>query len=174
MRRPVKRDEVAAAARHAVAARRIGEGKSCKCGESRPEALIEGSNPIGCVECERKRRGHSTVDRHHVAGEANDPITTPILVNDHRARLSVDQYDWPKKTTENVDGSPLLAAAASIRGFVDTVVYLLEELLLKHAETLEAFDAYLIRNLGRKWWLKTELKQFAPKRRSAHATHPKH
>jgi hypothetical protein len=72
--------------------------------------------------------------------------------------------DWPKETRENPDGSPLLAAAGAIRGFVDTVVYLLENLLLRHANVLEEVDAYLVRSLGRKWWLKTDLKKFAPKR----------
>jgi hypothetical protein len=72
--------------------------------------------------------------------------------------------DWPKETRENPDGSPLLAAAASIRGFVDTIVYLLENLLLRHAEILEKIDAYFVGHSGRKWWLKTDLKGFAPKR----------
>jgi hypothetical protein len=72
--------------------------------------------------------------------------------------------DWPKETLENPDGSPLLASAARKRGFADTSVYLIERLIHGDAEMLEVLDAYLVRTLGRKWWLKTELKQFAPKR----------
>lgn len=98
-----------------------------------------------------------------MAGKANDPTTIPIRVNDHRARLSVDQMDWPKETRENPDRSPLLASAARKRGYADTSVYLIEQLVLRDAEMLEALDAYLVRTLGRKWWRKTDLNQFAPK-----------
>lgn len=137
--------------------------KKCACGETR-QLTFAGPKAKRCVECERKKKDRKTTDNHHVAGKANDPITISVPVNDHRARLSVDQMDWPKEARENPDGSPLLAAAGAIRGFVDTVVYLLENLLLKHADILEKVDAYLVRTLGRKWWLKTNLKQFAPKR----------
>jgi hypothetical protein len=104
------------------------------------------------------------MDKHHVAGQANNPTTIPIDVNDHRARLSDDQCDWPKQTRENPDGSPLIAGAGCLRGFVDTVVYLIERLVLWVADMLEKLDAYLVQKLGRKWWVKTELNQFAPKR----------
>jgi len=162
MRKIPKCDPSAVCVREAIARRRIGE-KRCGCGEARALAFASRKSKL-CSECKRKRRGHKTTDNHHVAGEANNPITIPIPVNDHRAQLNVDQTDWPKETLENPDGSPLLAAAAAIRGFVDTVVYLLEKLLLRHAEILEKVDAYLVRTLGRKWWLKTELRQLAPKR----------
>jgi hypothetical protein len=66
------------------------------------------------------------MDAHHVAGKANSPVTVPVPVNDHRACLSVAQADWPKSTLMNVHGSPLLAAAACVRGFVDMVFYLIE------------------------------------------------
>jgi hypothetical protein len=161
MRKIPKRDPSSAFTREAIARRRIGD-KKCVCGETRPLAFANRRAKL-CGECKRKRRGHKTTDDHHVAGKANGPITIPVQVNDHHARLSVDQMDWPKETRENPDGSPLLAAAGAIRGFVDTVVYLLEKLLLRHAEILEKIDAYLVRTLGRKWWLKTDLKQFAPK-----------
>ncbi len=158
------RDPIRAYAQKATAARRVGMGKKCACGEARPEALLPGSKPTICSACERKKHGKTTEDRHHVASKANDPTTIPVPVNDHRARLSVDQYDWPKETRENPDASPLLAAAGCIRGFVDVVVYLVERLLLRQADMLESLDAYLVMKLGRKWWVKTELNQFAPKR----------
>jgi hypothetical protein len=136
----------------------------CGCGEARPEVLIPNSKPTVCAECKRKSRGAKTMDDHHVAMKANNPTTIPVAVNDHRVELSVAQDDWPKKTRENLDGSPLLAAAGCVRGFVDTVVYLIERLLLWVADMLEKLDAYLAQNLGQKWWVKTELNQFAPKR----------
>jgi len=161
-KKPPPRDPIGAYVRRTTAARRIGD-KKCACGETRPEAFAKGKS-TACARCKRKRRRHARTDKHHVAGKANDPTTVPVDVNDHRARLTQDQLGWPKETRDNHDGSPLLAAAGSIRGFIDTAVYLLEKLLLRHAEILERIDAYLLRRLWRKWWLKTELKQFSPKR----------
>jgi hypothetical protein len=104
------------------------------------------------------------MDDHHVAGKASSPLTVSVPVNDHRADLSVSQYDWPKETRENPDGSPLLAAAASIRGFIDTVVYLVEKGLRWVAELLERLNALLTEKFGPGWWLGTSLEKFAPKR----------
>ena len=85
-------------------------------------------------------------------------------VNDHRAELSVAQYDWPKLTRENPDGCFLLAGAGCIRGFTDTVVYLIRTSLLWIAEMLESLSAFLVEKMGAKWWIGTPLEQFAPKR----------
>jgi len=150
--------------RRATAERRVGVDAQCACGEKRPESLIPRSNPIICAECKRKSRRQTTLDKHHVAGEANSPVTMAVPTNDHRARLSVDQYDWPRKTLENSDGSPLLAGAACIRGFADCILYLIEELLLWIAEMLESLDAIQVQKSGPNWWHKTELERFKPKR----------
>jgi len=117
-----------------------------------------------CAECWRKQREQSTLDDHHFAGASNSPMTIPIPVNDHRADLSVAQYDWPKQTLENPDRSPFLAAAACIRGFLDTVLYL-QKGLRWIAEMLEKADAFLVEKFGRKWWTGTPLQQFQPKER---------
>jgi len=162
-KKPRPRDPIRAHARKKTAARRLGEGKKCSCGEDRPEALLAGTKPTICATCQRARNRMTTEDQHHVAGEANDPTTIPVPVNDHRARLSVDQYDWPRATLQNPEGSPLLAGAACIRGFVDTVIYLIQRLLLPKAEMLEILDAYLKDKLGARWWENTPLAQFAPK-----------
>ena len=158
-----QRDPSAAYAREVIAARRVGDRK-CACGEGRPKTLIPKSDPITCHECQRKKQGKTIMDNHHPAGEANDPTTTPIPVNDHRAGLSVAQYDWPKKTLENPDSSPLLARAACIRGFVDTNQYLIEKLLLPGPEFYELLDALLTEKFGTKWWANTELEKFVPRR----------
>lgn len=166
MRKKIHPDPIRAYARQQTAARAVGEGAECHiCHERRPKALVPGSNPTTCFECQREQRGHSTIDQHHPAGEANDPTTVSIPVNDHRARLSVDQYDWPKLTFDNTDGCPLLAGAACIRGFMDTVIYLLETLLLPKAEMLEWLHTYLVQKLGHKWWENTPLERFSPKRK---------
>jgi hypothetical protein len=164
MRKPPQRDPIQGYQRRATAARRVGKDKKCSCGEKRPEALISSSNPVICAACKRKKEGKTTMDDHHVFGKANDPTTTVIVpVNDHRAELSVAQQDWPKKTLENPDGSPLLSAAARIRGFVDYVIYLIEKGLLWVARMLEALDEFLESTLGVKWWCGTPLAQFVPR-----------
>lgn len=160
-----KRDPMRTHRRKAVAARRTGVNAACSCGETRPEALIPGSKPITCANCQRTAGGRTTVDQHHFAGRANSRATISVPVNDHRARLSVAQADWPKSTRVNVDGSPLLAAAACIRGFVDTVHYLMEQGLLWIPDMLERLDALQVKRLGPRWWLRTEMEQFAPKKK---------
>jgi hypothetical protein len=110
-----KRDPRGTHRRKVVAARRTGVNAACSCGERRPEALIPGK-PITCANCQRIAGGRTTVDQHHFAGRANSPATLPVPVNDHRARLSVAQADWPKSTLVNAEGSPLLAAAAASGG----------------------------------------------------------
>jgi len=166
MKRPLPiRDPIAAQQRKSVAARRFGHGAQCHlCGESRPEALIAGRNPLICADCERKKSGKTTLDRHHVAGKSNSPVTIPVPVNDHRARLSVDQCDWPRETLENPSGSPLLAAAGCVRGLADTLSYLIEKLLLWIPEMLETLDQFLTGKLGPKWWIGSPLEKYAPKR----------
>lgn len=81
------------------------------------------------------------MDNHHPAGKANNAITIPVPVNDHRADLTVAQQNWPGKTLANPNGSEQLAAAAGIRGFADTSLYLIEKLLLPVAEMLEKQEA---------------------------------
>jgi hypothetical protein len=163
--KPPTRDPSRAYRRKAVAARRVGVGARCSCGEDRPEALIAGSNPTICAACKRATKGRSTTDDHHSFGRANHPATIPVFVNDHRADLSVAQAEWPKSTLRNTEGSPLLAGAACVRGFIDTILYLIGKGLLWLAEMLEKLDEVLIRKLGPKWWLKTDIERFAPKKK---------
>jgi hypothetical protein len=107
--------------------------------------------------------GRRKTDDHHIAGQANNPMTISVPVNDHRAELSVAQQGWPPKTLRNPDHSPLLAAAARIRGFVDTSIYLMQHFLVPAAVILEFLDTMLERKLGRKWWKNTKLESFEPK-----------
>lgn len=145
-----------------VATRRVGLGKVCSCGESNPQALIPGSDPPTCAKCDRGKKKRRTFDDHHPFGKANSPITISIPVNDHRGMLTVAQHDWPAKTLENEEGSPLLTAAAMIRGFADIFLYLINKFLLWIADMLEYLDTILRRRLGRKYWIKTKLKAFEP------------
>ena len=151
--------------RKVVAARRVGLGARCSCGEDRPEAIIAGSNPTICAACERAAKGRTTIDQHHFAGRANNPATIPVPVNDHRAILSVAQAEWPKSTLTNTEGSPLLAGAASLRGCIDTIVYLIEKGLLWLADMLEKLDEIQVKKLGPRWWVNTEVEEFSPKKK---------
>jgi hypothetical protein len=159
-----QRDPIGAQKRKSAAIRRVGENAQCAyCPENRPEALIKHSNPLICTECQRKAKEMSTMDDHHPAMKANNPLKLPVPANDHRAELSVAQDDWPKKTRENPDHSPLIAAAGCIRGFMDYLYYLVEKFLYWTAGMLEDLDAYLIEKLGPQWWLDSPLSRFAPK-----------
>jgi hypothetical protein len=160
------RDPIRAHRRKAVAARRVGLDASCTCGEKRAEALVRGEKPTSCAECQRAKTGQTPKDNHHPFGRANSSVTISVPVNDHRARLSVDQMNWPKSTLMNTQGSPLLAAAACVRGFVDTILYLIETGLLWIADMLEILDKSLLKKLGPGWWRETEIERFAPKRKS--------
>jgi hypothetical protein len=164
MKNKNERDPIAAFQRRSTSSRRFGQGKKCKCGEDRPLALVSGSDPTICASCQREKNGQSPFDSHHPAGRANHPATIPVWVNDHRARLSDDQYDWPDETWRNPSGSPILASAASIRGYCETNDYLVGELLIRNAKMLERLDRYLTKRLGPDWWRETEIEEFAPKR----------
>jgi hypothetical protein len=157
---PHRHDPIGAAARKSKATRRVGTGAACACGVNRPLALIPGSNPMICEECRRIRAGRSIYDNHHVGGKANHCLTIPVPANDHRDILSTAQYGWPKATRENSSSSPLIAIAGCIRGVYDTIVYLLDKLLLWGAEFLERLDAFLTSHLGSEWWRSAECVAF--------------
>lgn len=158
---PSDGDPIAANMRKARARRRIGEGRSCTCGEDRPETFIAGDKVV-CAECQRKASGKSAHDHHHVAGKSNDSTTIPVPTNDHQAVLSVKQMDWPRKTLENPNGSPLLRASAGIRGFMDTLRYLIEKILGWIPPILEQLDAFLEERFDPQWWSNTPLAMFVP------------
>jgi hypothetical protein len=139
--------------RREKARRRLGQHTKCTmCEESRPEALIPGSTPRVCAECQRKHDGKSPIDLHHLAGRNNHPGTIPIPANDHRAVLSADQYEWPERTLRNPDASPLLAAGGCIRGFIDFIELCIERFIEWAAYKLEEVDAYLVEKYGPDWW----------------------
>jgi len=82
MKKKPPRDPIAAFEREARATRRVGVGSRCvECGEGRPLALIPGTNPRICANCQREQLdGRLPFDDHHPAGEANDSTTIPTPV----------------------------------------------------------------------------------------------
>jgi hypothetical protein len=164
------RDPIASFEREVRAARRAGVSNRCTiCGENRPLALIPGSSPKLCAQCKREQLGRTPLDDHHPAGNTNDSTVIPTPVNDHRARLSPQQYEWPPKTWLNPDGSPIRAAAARVRGYCETNDYLVCSLLIPNVEMLEILDEFLQKRLGPRWWVGTEVDRFAPKRKPKRA-----
>jgi hypothetical protein len=87
-----------------------------------------------------------------MVGRANHELTVPIPVNAHRSVLSEAQYDWPKHTLKNPNRSPLRAAAACTRGLIETVSYLLDELIRWIPDFLELLDEALTHHFGPRWW----------------------
>jgi len=130
-------DPIKSHARKAVAARRVGENARCACGEDRPLALVAGTKPVICAACQRRQQGKPDFDLHHVGAKKNSRFTMPVNTNDHRAVLSLAQYDWPQSTIRNPSGNELLKAAGSVRGVIDYLDYLNSGLLRPVAERLE-------------------------------------
>ena len=95
------------------------------------------------------------MDTHHPAGANNHPATIDVPVNDHRAVLSVAQYDWPSETLENPRRSPVLMIAAWIRRFIDMLGYLIEKFLARIPEALEELDKLLAQHMSPDWWVGT-------------------
>jgi hypothetical protein len=159
MGRKRTRDPINAYRREEVARRLAGDDARCQCGEDRPKALKRTAKGHICAACERRQQRKSVLDYHHPAGESNSALKVPIPVNDHQARVNVEQYEWPARTLQNRNRSPLLANAACIRGYVDMNAYLTDELLGRTAEMLEELDERLVMRLGRKWWTKVYSKR---------------
>lgn len=166
MRKLPRRTELAHQHRADMAERCLGKQRECvSCGEDRVLALEQKSIPRLCTECRAKTEGKTTMNEHHIAGRSNSDITISIRANDHRAQLSEDQRDWPQEMLQNPDGSPLLAAAACIQGFIDTLLYLVEQLLLWVVDLLVALNAHLVEKQGPRWWLNTNIEKIDQKRR---------
>jgi hypothetical protein len=162
MNRWQPKDPIKHARRKAVAQRRIGRNANCACGESRPEALIRGTKPMRCAECQRRRAGLPTTDDHHVASKNNNPLTVTVPVNDHR-ELSVMQMDWSKTMRENPSGCPIMAGAAMLRGAVDIILHLIERGFDWVIAMMQAVSAYLRERWGDHWWVGTPIEAFAAK-----------
>ena len=127
------------------------------CGETDAAALTSTDGDIICYECQAEARGKSPVEKHHYAGQHNDSFRIPVPGNDHRV-LSDNQRDWPNETLRNPNGSPLLKAAASLRGWLDILRLLIERILGWIPEYLEQLDAYLTTINGQRWWVNPDPK----------------
>ncbi len=121
------------------------------CRETDPFALIGAYPNIVCYEHQADANCRSVVEDQHTQGKANGPETVPLLGNDHRVADSY-KLDWPVGTLRNPDASPLLRAAARIRGWVDVMRVVIERTIASIPPYLESLDAALTETHGPRWW----------------------
>ena len=113
--------------------------------------MLTGADPeIRCYEHELLRLRRAWIEQHHPAGRRNDPTTVELPGNDHRV-LSELQLRWPRETLRNPSGSPLLRAAALVRGYLD-LLQLVIVLTAAVPLLLEQLDEYSVLQLGERWW----------------------
>ena len=122
------------------------------CTERDPFALTGSVPDVLCYEHQTRSQGRTWVEDHHVAAKANDPDTVASLPgNDHRA-LSDLQRDWPSDTLRNPNASPLIRAAAAIRGWLDVLWVILTRSVGWIPVALEQLDGLLTGQVGPGWW----------------------
>ncbi len=121
------------------------------CTETNPFALTGAEPSIVCYECQATKRGRAFHEVHHTSGRDNDAETVGVPGNDHRV-LSAEQQLWPADTLRNPDGSPLLRAAAALRGWLDVLRLILDRTVGWIPLFLEQLDAWLRERIGPCWW----------------------
>ena len=121
------------------------------CLEADPLALTGAWPEITCREHVADRRGCRWTEDHHLSGQANAPETEPLPANDH-AVLSAMQSLWPRETLRNPEGSPLLRAAAAVRGWLDILRVVIDRAMRWVPAALESLDALLTDRHGSQWW----------------------
>lgn len=155
-----ERDLLRSWVRKERAQRALGGDAACTCGERRAFALIRESNPTVCFRCDRVAHRRPPYEFNHIFGQNNSDATLPRPINDHRAVLSVAQYDWPRQVRENPEGSPVIAAAGMRLGARNEISYILEQDV--SGQFLLDLDAFLSDRLGPRWWIGTPLEKYAP------------
>lgn len=138
--------------------RRLGtRDPACRtCGETDWRALTGTDPDILCYICDKARRGQAPLEQHHVAGQHNSGVTVPVDANVHRI-LSDAQRDWPRTTLTNPTQSPLIQAAAALRGFMEWVRTLMDRVLGWIPPFLEQVDHWLTAQHGAEWWTQLPL-----------------
>lgn len=122
------------------------------CPETDPIVLTGKHPQIICYRCMAIRDGKKATEDHHIGGQHNDPFTVPIPANDHR-RLNDMQNDWPERTLKNSDGSPLVGIAGLLRGWIDVLLLIIKQVLVKLPAALEDLNVCLTQSIGPAWWV---------------------
>lgn len=121
------------------------------CTETDPIALTGARPNITCHEHLADQMDCRWTQYHHLSGQANSPDTGALPANDHAA-VSAMQSLWPRDTLRNPEGSPLLRAAAAVRGWLDMLRMMIERTLRWVPAALESLDALLTDRHGPRWW----------------------
>ena len=138
-----------------------GTGAKCRdCGQTNPTLLVLRSRPKLCFECKQRREQGPLTEEHHPAGRLNSSYTLAVPLNSHHL-LSDAQVDWERETLSNPSGCPLRAAAACVRGFIETCREMLDRLIGWVPDLLEALSDHLHRDRGDGWWRGTAFEQWA-------------
>ena len=125
------------------------------CGESNVHALLGYRPDISCYEHYLLRAKRRPYEAHHVVGRSNSDVTADVPGNEHRI-LSEYQRFWPEDTLRNPEHSPLLVAAAAIRGWLDVLRVIIERSVGWIPEFLEWLHRTLVDVIGADWWVKLE------------------
>lgn len=123
-----------------------------ECGETNPFALVGRRRDISCYEHYLLRAGRRPYEQHHVAGKSNSDVIAEIPGNDHRVLSEYQRY-WPDDTLRNPEHSPLLVAAAAIRGWLDVLRVIIERSIAWIPEFLEWLHRILVDSYGPDWWV---------------------
>jgi len=95
------------AVRHARRRRKMREAVCQTCGRPCRAPIEQPKEQDLCYECQATAAGRSTIEAHHLFGEAVYPdLTTPLPGNIHR-EVSEMQYDWPKSVTAAAPRDPI-------------------------------------------------------------------
>ena len=121
------------------------------CTETDPLALTGAEPNIVCHEHLADQQDRSWTEEHHYSGRASSAEKGPIPADDH-AVVSGMQSLWPRETLRNPEGSPLLRAAAAIRGWLDVLRMVVDRTVGWIPGALEALHVLLCERLGPRWW----------------------
>jgi hypothetical protein len=106
--------------------RRIGVDAACAiCGETNPDALT--------------RVPQVLLERHHVAGRANDGALTVVVCLNHHAKLGEAQRDSGVELNLDPARPPVRRTVALLRGLADFAEQLVPS-LRGHADALDAHE----------------------------------
>ena len=125
------------------------------CGERNTLTLVGHHPDISCYEHYLLRAGKKPYEAHHVDGQHNSDVTADVPGNEHRI-LSELQRFWPEDTLRNPEHSPLIVAAASIRGWLDVMLVIIDHSIGWIPGFLEWLNNILVDQIGADWWVKFE------------------
>ena len=121
------------------------------CKETNPFTMVGCHPDIWCYEHQLLNMGKHPYESHHQAGQHNSDVEADVPGNDHRV-ISELQAHWPEDTLRNPEQSPLLAAAAAIRGWMDVLRIILDRSVGWIPEFLEWLHVVLVDLFGGDWW----------------------